>query len=91
LSTSDIVAYVDESNEPSKYHMEDHQQADEQRVMQTQANYNLSSLNYTKSKPTAVQEDSEAESETDIFDKSKCKCEEISRNPKNKTKVCAIL
>jgi hypothetical protein len=79
---------LDDFNETET--LEDYQQADEQRVLQAQANYNLSSLNYTKSKPAAA-DLQDSESETEIFEKPNCKCEDISRNPKNKTKVCAIL
>ncbi|KAI6190271.1 hypothetical protein M3Y97_00099300 [Aphelenchoides bicaudatus] len=88
ISTSDIVTHINELDGPDDYRTKECQEADEQRVLQAQANYNLSSLNYSKSNAKPSQE---SDSETELFDRSRCKCEEISKDPKSKTKVCRIL
>lgn len=65
---------------------------DEQKVAQAQANYLLPTAfqSYKKGSQEAVG-DSEAESEAESINFEHCKCDNIKKDPKMKTKVCTLL
>ncbi|CAD5232072.1 unnamed protein product [Bursaphelenchus xylophilus] len=65
---------------------------DAQKLADAQANYMLpSAFNYTK-KPAAENAQSDSDSNSDIvINEQPCKCDNIRKDPKIKTKVCNIL
>lgn len=84
------MAQIDNSSSIKGINDHQSQLEEEQKVMQAQANYNLSSLNYKKSTQDLNEEGSDSDADL-LMKADNCKCETIRKDHRVKTKTCTLL